>query len=56
MNLDLNQDIWKKFSPISCRLNVDESDDMDKTWETIASLVGLKESEVRAKIKPVQDL
>jgi alanyl-tRNA synthetase len=41
VKLDLSSDVWKKYGPYSCLLNVDEVDDMDKTWAFIAEKVGL---------------
>ena len=28
-----NEEVWAKFGPYSCTLNVDEAGDMDKAWE-----------------------
>lgn len=27
-----NEEVWAKFGPYSCTLNVDEAGDMDKAW------------------------
>jgi alanyl-tRNA synthetase len=35
-----NVEIWEKFGPISCTLNVDEVEDIDKTWADIATKIG----------------
>jgi len=32
INITVNQEIWEKFGPYSCTLNIDEVDDIDKTW------------------------
>lgn len=32
LDIKVNQDIWSKFGPYSCTLNVDEIDNIDETW------------------------
>jgi hypothetical protein len=29
----MNNDIWEKLGPFSSQLNIDEVDNIDKTWE-----------------------
>ena len=33
LNMEINQEIWDKFGPYSCTLNIDEVEDIDKTWQ-----------------------
>lgn len=40
LDMQVDQDIWSKFGPYSCTLNIDEVDDLDKTWADIAEKVG----------------
>jgi hypothetical protein len=30
--MDVNEEVWEKFGPYSCTLNIDEVDDIDKAW------------------------
>jgi len=32
LELDVHDDIWEKFGPFSCLLNVDEIENIDETW------------------------
>lgn len=40
---DFTNEAWKKFGPYSCLLNVDECDDVHKTWIKIANLCGFED-------------
>ena len=53
--VELNETVWKKFGPLSCLLNVDEVDDVNKTWQWIAENVGMPVAEVSAAIEPIRD-
>jgi len=35
-----NDEIWEKFGPYSCTLNIDEVDDIEKAWSDIAGKIG----------------
>ena len=37
----LTNEVWEKISPYTCRLNVDESEDIEKAWKSVADEVGL---------------
>lgn len=54
-DLKLDDAVWERFGPLSCLLNADESDDMDKTWQSIADKIGQPVKEVRTSIEPVRD-
>lgn len=32
LQVDMNNDIWSKLGPYSCLLNIDEVENIDKTW------------------------
>ena len=49
-------DIWTKFGPYSSQLDVDEAEDIDKTWQQIADLVGKDLPEVKQQISPIKDM
>jgi alanyl-tRNA synthetase len=51
-----NTEVWSKFGPLSCLLNVDEVDDLSKTWQWIADQIGMDVPTVRRAIEPVRDL
>lgn len=40
LQVSINNEIWKKLGPYSCLLNIDEVEDIDKTWKKIADIIG----------------
>lgn len=52
----MNTEVWDKFGPYSCTLNIDEVDDVDKAWNDIAEKVGADAETVRSAIQPVKEL
>jgi alanyl-tRNA synthetase len=56
LELSPDQDIWEKFGPYSSQLDVDESEDIEKTWQQIADLVGLELKDVKNQISPIKDM
>ena len=49
-------DVWEKFGPYSCQLNVDDSEDIDKTWTDIAAKIGMETEKVKEAIGPMRDM
>jgi alanyl-tRNA synthetase len=37
----LNNEVWEKLGPYSCMLNIDEVEDIEKTWQDIAQKVDI---------------
>jgi hypothetical protein len=33
--------VWEKLGPYTCQLNIDEAEDIEKTWRDISAVVGL---------------
>jgi len=56
IGLDVQDDVWKKFGPLSCLLNVDEVDDLQATWNYIGSQIGMDGEAVKAAVEPVKDM
>lgn len=54
--MEIKQDIWDKFGPYSCILNIDEVDDIDKTWQEISELIGEPVDTVKKAIQPIKEL
>lgn len=48
--------MWAKFGPYSCTLDVDEAEDIDKTWEEIAAQIGSDSATVKKAVEPIKDL
>ena len=56
LEVDVNTEVWRKFGPLSCRLNIDEVDDIEATWRHIAELIGCPVDEVKNSISPIKDM
>jgi len=56
INLDVHDDVWKKFGPLSCLLNVDEVDDLQATWNYIGEQIGMEGDKVKDAVEPVKEL
>ena len=56
LGVNVHNEVWRKFAPLSCRLNVDEAEDLSSTWTQISSLIGLPVDQVKAEIGPIRDL
>lgn len=56
LELSVNQDIWKDFGPYSSQLDVDEAEDINKTWQQISELIGKDLHEVKNEISPIKDM
>jgi alanyl-tRNA synthetase len=52
-SLDLDFELFNAFAPYSGRLNVDENDDMDATWQEIASAIGSDLASLRNAVLPL---
>lgn len=56
LNVKFNEDIWSKFGPYSCTLNVDEAGDIEQRWKDISDMIGVPVDEVKKAIKPLQEI
>lgn len=56
LQLDIMNDVWKKFGPLSSQLDIDECPDIEKTWSEIAVLCGSDVQTVKKAIQPIKDL
>jgi alanyl-tRNA synthetase len=56
LKLNIDNEIWEKFGPYSCRLNIDEVDNIDETWEKISKEINVDVKTVKQAIAPVKDL
>ena len=54
--MEINNDVWEKFGPYSCLLNIDEVDDIDKTWARLSEKIGIDVNTLKQAITPVKDM
>ncbi len=48
--------LWEKFVPLSGKLNIDEVDDIEKTWSNVSKKIGYTKGELKKEIYPVSSL
>ncbi len=41
LGIPYTNDFWNKFGPYSCLLNIDEVEDLEATWQSVADQVGM---------------
>ena len=62
LNVEFDEGLYRKFAPLSSKLNLDEVDDIDKQWEEIASEISensrdaIGVEELKNKIMPMTAL
>lgn len=56
MKLDVYNDVWKQFGPLSSQLDIDECPDIEKCWEEIAKVIESDVQTVKKNISPIKDL
>jgi len=56
VDVPLNEDIWQKFGPYSCQLNIDEIEQVEEIWKQISDKIGVPVASVKAAIAPVKEM
>jgi alanyl-tRNA synthetase len=56
LNLEINNEVWTKFGPYSCLLNIDEVENIDKTWAFLSEKVGIDVESLKTAITPIKDM
>ncbi len=54
--IKVDRELLQKFLPYSSYLNVDEVDNIDKTWELVGKKIGVSSSELKKQILPLAAL
>lgn len=52
----MNHEIWEKFGPYSCTLNIDETDNVEDVWKDIAEKMQEPVDKVKESIQIVKEL
>lgn len=50
LHVEIDQDVWAKYGPYSCTLNIDEVDDIEKTWAELAAKINEPVEKVKSAI------
>ena len=56
LGVKINDEIWEKFGPYSCMLDVDDCANLDDTWRDISKKIGIEEHKIKEAMGPVKDL
>lgn len=48
--MQIDEELWNKFGPFSSTLDIDETDDIDKTWERLAEKINEPVEKVKEAI------
>jgi alanyl-tRNA synthetase len=56
LDIAVDDELWAKFGPYSCTLDVDEAEDLDKTWADIAQKIGTDIESVKKGVEPIKEL
>lgn len=56
LDIKIDEQIWEKFGPYSCLLDVDEAEDINKVWDFIAGKLEVTVEELKKAILMVKDL
>ncbi len=49
----IDEELMKKFIPVSGMLNIDEADDINKAWNDVSKIVGMEAKKLKEKILPL---
>jgi len=52
----LNEEVWKKYGPYSCTLNIDEVDNIDDTWAELSAKIDVPVDELKNSIQTVKEM
>ena len=56
LGIQIDNEVWEKFGPYSCQLNIDEVDDIEKTWAKLSEVIGIDVDTLKKAITPVKDM
>ena len=54
--VEIDQDIWNKYGPYSCTLNIDEVDDIEVTWAELAAKIDVPVDALKSSIQVVKEM
>lgn len=56
VGVEVDEEVWSKFGPYSCTLNIDEVDDIEETWKELAKKIGMPVQKVKDGIQIVKEM
>lgn len=46
----MNEEVWNKYGPYSCTLNIDEVDDIEETWRALGEKIDVPVDVLKSSI------
>ncbi|MBN2052931.1 alanine--tRNA ligase [Candidatus Woesearchaeota archaeon] len=56
LNVEFDENLYRKFAPLSSKLNLDEAENIDEQWEDVAAELKINVDELKNKILPMTAL
>lgn len=56
LSIEMNDHVWNKVGPYTCRLDVDEAESIEKVWNEISELIGMDVKTVKDAMAPLRDI
>ncbi len=56
LNIEFDEALYRRFAPLSSKLNLDEAEDIDEQWAEVAGALGVGVDELKKKILPMTAL
>lgn len=56
LEISTESEIWKKFGPYSCKLDVDETSSIEESWNVISKEIGIDVETIKKEISPIKDM
>ena len=54
--VEFNDEVWNKYGPYSCTLNIDEVENIEETWATLAAKIDVPVDELKSSIQIVKEM
>ena len=54
--VEMNMDVWNRYGPYSCTLNIDEVDDIDQAWQELADRIEVPVDQLKESIQTVKEM
>ena len=54
--VEMNEEVWAKYGPYSCTLNIDEVDDIEETWRALGERIDVPVEELKSSIQVVKEM
>ena len=54
--VEMNEEVWAKYGPYSCTLNIDEVDDIEETWRALGEKIDVPVEELKSSIQVVKEM